>query len=105
MMEESSDKNLNPFIVPPPKPTIYEEFMKNNYDLQISNLENLIKLQKDMIASKDMELANNSRQIVALTTTLEEKKDHSRCVQQINELIEKLKEVRKENDSMKNGLF
>ena len=82
-MEASSQQDLNPCIVPPPKATIYEEFMKKNFELKISNLENLIDLQKDMIASKDLELSNQAKKIEELKKKIDEKKDHSICIQEI----------------------
>ena len=104
-MESSSHQDLSPFIVPPPKPTIYEEFMKNNFELQISNLESLMNLQKDIIASKELELSNQAKKIEEMKKEIDEKLDHSRCIQEIKTIVEKLKTIKEENDSIKHELY
>ena len=107
-MESVNLQDMTPFIVPPPKLSFHEELLKNNYDLQISNLESQIRLQNDMIKTKDEILISHIKRIDELTREVQKdskKKDHSECVIKINEIVEHLKKSKSENDHMKTELF
>ena len=107
-MEKAISKSFSPFIVPPPKLTFHEELLKKNYDLQISNLENQIRLQKDMMKSKDEMLLGQAKRINELSIQVQNnstKKDHSECIKKINEMIKHLTKSKSENDLIKTELF
>ena len=107
-MDNVNSQDLSPFIVPPPKLSFHEELLKNNYDLQISNLESQIRLQNDMIKTKDEILISHIKRIDELTREIQKdskKKEHSECVIKINEIVEHLKKSKSENDHMKTELF
>ena len=79
-MKKNDYQNLSPFLVPPPKLTFHGELLKKNYELQISNLESQVKLQREMISSKVKKLSGpQARRLNELIKEMENKqqKDHT----------------------------
>ena len=108
--DQQQIKEIYPFAVPPPQPTLIEKYQKESYDSMVKLNDGWLKMKDLAIDALNDQINQLNKQTVDKSTEIANlkmhiKTNHGPLVKRIGDLEKELKEAKEKNELLKNELY